>query len=493
MTNSWTETTLGEVIELYDHERIPLSTQKRSQRQGAYPYYGASGVIDYVDDYIFNGRFLLISEDGANLMDRKTPIAFFASGKFWVNNHAHVVRGIPKVADDYFLMSYIQSANISGYITGTAQPKLSQSNLKAIRLPLPPFPTQCKIAAVLSTYDNLIENNTRRIEILEEMAQAIYRQWFVEFRFPGHEGMEMVEAELGLIPQGWEVKQLGEVISEIIDYRGKTPKKLGGDWADSGIMALSAMNVKQGKLVNLEKAKFVSEQLYEKWMKSEIAKNDILMTSEAPLGEVYYLTEKRKICLSQRLYCIRANPNIIKPSLLFYAISSPAIQNQLHASATGTTVLGIRQAALRKISVIIPPLQLQSKAESVLETLTTIKETLEKKNTNLRQTRDLLLPKLISGEIDVSELQIDTDGIQPKKGGIHIPNSLKNRLHSDEKILGGKPVIRGTRLAVEFILELLEHGWSKEQVLENYPGIERKDIVACLAYQQKATDAPVSG
>ena len=219
MTNSWAETTLGEVIELYDHKRIPLSTQQRSQRQGEYPYYGASGIIDYIDDYIFDGRSLLISEDGANLVERKTPIAFFASGKFWVNNHAHIVRGIPGIADDYFLMSCIQSANISGYITGTAQPKLSQRNLKAIRLLLPPLPTQRKIAAVLSTYDDLIENNTRRIKILEEMASAIYREWFVEFRFPGHEQVEMVESELGLIPQGWEVKKAKEIVKRLI--RGK--------------------------------------------------------------------------------------------------------------------------------------------------------------------------------------------------------------------------------------------------------------------------------
>ena len=376
--------------------------------------------------------------------------------------------------------------------TGTTFLEVTKAALLGVEIPVPPLPTQYKIAAVLSAYDDLIENNTRRIEILEEMAAAIYREWFVEFRFPDHEGGEMVESELGLIPQGWEVKQLGAIVSEIIDYRGKTPKKLGGDWAESGIMALSAMNVKQGKLVNLEKAKFVSEQLYEKWMKSEITKNDILMTSEAPLGEVYYLTEKKKICLSQRLYCIRANPNIIKPSFLFYAISSPSIQSQLHANATGTTVLGIRQTALRKISVIIPPVQLQSKAESVLETLITSKETLEKKNTNLRRTRDLLLPKLISGEIDVSKLDIDTDRIQPKKGGTHIPKSLKDWLHSDENILGGNPVIKGTRLTIAFLLELLECGWSEKKVLENYPNIKREHIDACLAFQQEVTRASVS-
>ncbi len=291
--------------------------------------------------------------------------------------------------------------------SGSIFSHLTKDTIRNFPIPYPE--SRHKIAAILSPYDDLIENNTRRIKILEEMAQIIYRQWFIEFQFPGHENVPMVESELGLIPQEWEVKELGEVVSEIIDYRGKTPKKLGGDWSESGIMALSAMNVKQGRLVNLEKAKFVSEELYKKWMKSEVEKNDILMTSEAPLGEAYCLAEKKKICLSQRLFCIRANPNIIKPSVLFYAIRSPAIQNQLHARATGTTVAGIRQSALRKISVLIPPLQLQSKAESVLGTLISTRETLDKKNINLRQTRDLLLPRLISGELDVSELNIDID------------------------------------------------------------------------------------
>ena len=293
--------------------------------------------------------------------------------------------------------------------SGSIFTHLTKDTIRNFPIPYPE--SRHKIAAILSPYDDLIANNTRRIQILEEMAQTIYRQWFIEFQFPGHENVPMVESELGRIPQGWEIKELDEVVSEIIDYRGKTPKKLGGDWSESGIIALSAMNVKQGRLVNLEKAKFVSEELYKKWMKSEVEKNDILMTSEAPLGEAYCFAEKKKICLSQRLFCIRANPNIIKPAVLFYAIRSPAIQNQLHARATGTTVAGIRQAALRKISVIIPSLQLQSRAESVLGTLIATRETLDKKNINLRQTRDLLLPKLISGALDVSQLDINTDGV----------------------------------------------------------------------------------
>ena len=189
----------------------------------------------------------------------------------------------------------------------------------------------------------------------------------------------MVESKLGLIPQGWEIKRLSDIVSEIIDYRGKTPRKLGGNWSESGIMALSAMNVKQGRLVRLEKAKFVSEELYKRWMKSEVAESDILMTSEAPLGEVYYLTEKKKICLSQRLFCIRANPNFIKPCFLFYALSAPTSKTQLYARATGTTVSGIRQTDLREILFAIPPMGLQSRTERVLESLLRTKEILEKR------------------------------------------------------------------------------------------------------------------
>ena len=169
-------------------------------------------------------------------------------------------------------------------------------------------------------------------------------------------------------PKDWNHFKLNDIIVDIIDYRGKTPKKLGGDWSESGIIALSAMNVKQGQLVNLEKAKFVSEELYRKWMKSEVRQCDILMTSEAPLGETYFVARKRKICLSQRLYCIRANPDVVQPRWLFYALSSQSTKNQLHLRATGTTVLGIRQPDLREIPITVPPLPTQCKIAAILGT-----------------------------------------------------------------------------------------------------------------------------
>ena len=170
----------------------------------------------------------------------------------------------------------------------------------------------------------------------------------------------------GQLPKDWEIRTLNDVVIDIIDYRGKTPKKLGDSWAKSGIIALSAMNVKQGQLVKLEKAKFVSNELYQKWMRSEVMEGDILMTSEAPLGETYFIAEKRKICLSQRLFCIRANPSIIQPRFLFYFFNSPSVRKQIDLRATGTTVLGIRQPDLRQVPILMPPLPIQYKIAAIL-------------------------------------------------------------------------------------------------------------------------------
>jgi type I restriction enzyme, S subunit len=331
----------------------------------------------------------------------------------WADKSYSLGRGVcairGKTLLDTKFIKYCLDLKLNGLLKlagGGTFPNLTKDDICQFPFPYPK--SRYKIASILSAYDDLIENNTRRIKILEEMAQMLYREWFVNFRFPNHENVKMIESELGLIPEGWEVLELDKVVQEIIDYRGKTPKKLGGDWAESGIIAISALNVKQGRLISLEKSKLVSEELYKKWMKSELSRGDILMTSEAPLGELYYLVTHKKFCLSQRIFGIRANPNLIKPVLLYMALNSPLIQGQILARASGSTVSGIRQSALRQVPIIIPPQNLQIDIETKLENMLLAIENLQSKNINLRKTRDLLLPKLISGEIDVENLDIET-------------------------------------------------------------------------------------
>jgi len=307
----------------------------------------------------------------------------------------------------YLFRSRLIRQALSLHGGGTNISNLNQDILGRLQVPLPPKSVQRKIASILAAYDDLIDNNTRRIKIMEGMAKMIYREWFVNFRFPGHETAKIIDSDLGSIPEGWIKAPLASLVEEIIDYRGKTPKKLADDWAETGVPVLSALNVKHGRLVSLDKMRFVSEELYRRWMKSELRSGDILMTSEAPLGEVYFLTETRRYCLSQRVFSIRCDQNLMKSSLLYLALRSSHGQEQLKSRASGTTVLGIRQAELRTLAILQPPIALQVNADALVLPLLAWIDLLWRSNKNLGTTRDLLLPKLVSDEVSVEQFEAE--------------------------------------------------------------------------------------
>lgn len=302
----------------------------------------------------------------------------------------------------YFMTSSIFQGAIDAIKSGVAQSFLSLEMIRSLPIIVPEVAIQEKIAAVLSAYDDLIENNDRRIALLEKMAEEIYREWFVRLRFPGHEQITFHKG----IPEGWAMVQLGDVITDIIDYRGITPKKLNSDWQNDGIIALSALNVKTGKLIRLEDAKRVSEALFERWMRKKLERLDILLTSEAPLGEVYILMEKTKYVLSQRLYALRANPKKIEPIYLYYYLLCEVGQYELTSKSTGSTVGGIRQTLLRKVEILNPPASEQKKFSSIAEPILEEIQKLWNKNNLLKQTRDRLLTRLISGKLSVEDLDI---------------------------------------------------------------------------------------
>jgi len=193
MSANWSLRRLSEVADFQNHRRVPLKSLDRQKRQGKYPYYGASGVVDHIDDYIFDGTFLLISEDGENLRTRKTPIAFKASGKFWVNNHAHILQEKEEGILDY-LEYYFSTLDLTPFITGAVQPKLNKANLDTIEIPVPPNDERLKINQVLNSFTNKIELNTQTNQTLEQIAQAIFKSWFVDF--------EPVKAKIAVLEAG---------------------------------------------------------------------------------------------------------------------------------------------------------------------------------------------------------------------------------------------------------------------------------------------------
>lgn len=363
-----TRTTLGEIVDIYDKKRVPLNSRERAERRGPYPYYGAQGVIDYIDGYLFEGRYLLVPEDGENLNSRKLPIAFFATGRFWVNNHAHILLGKPGRLDTDYLSYWLNNADVAGYVTGAAQPKLSQANLCRMEIDLPKIDAQIAIARFLRSYDDLIENNTRRIAILEEMARRIFEEWFVHFRAPGCEGLPLVESPIGPIPQGWEVKKLGDVLDLKYGKALKADDREVGPYpvyGSSGVVGTHSTALIQGPGIIVGR-------------KGNVGSVHWSDGSFYPIDTVFFVA------------------TTLPKAYVFHLLKRQRFLN------SDAAVPGLNRAQALAIRFASPSTNLPSDYAAIVEPIFKLLDNIARANTNLRAQRDLLLPKLISGEIDVS-------------------------------------------------------------------------------------------
>lgn len=212
---------LGDVVDILDSLRIPVSSKERATREKIFPYYGAQGIVDYIDDYLFDGNFILVAEDGNNLKALNEPIVTWATGQFWVNNHAHIL-GDNGCSDIRFVYYYLMASDLRGLITGSAQPKLNQENLASFVMELPPISEQRASSALLGNIDDKITNNQKLIKELEDIARLIYDYWFTQFDFPDENGKPYRSSGGKMvwnnqlkreIPEGWEVGTLAEILT----------------------------------------------------------------------------------------------------------------------------------------------------------------------------------------------------------------------------------------------------------------------------------------
>jgi len=162
---------------------------------------------------------------------------------------------------------------------------------------------------------------------------------------------------------------IDEVVALIVDHRGITPKKLGGDFAPLGVQVISAKNVYSGRLHLDKNPRFVEPAMAHRWMPDKVRRGDVLLTSEAPLGQAAYVASDTSCCLGQRLFALRARPGVLHGRFLYYALTSPQVQRRLHARATGTTAQGIKQSELRQVEIELPDLEEQARIAAVLGTL----------------------------------------------------------------------------------------------------------------------------
>ena len=377
---------LEDVLELYDFMRVPLSSLERDTRQGEYRYYGAQGVIDYIDAYIFDGQYILIAEDGANLVTRNEPIAFLVNGQFWVNNHAHIVKGKPGIADDYYITTLLNSLNIAGFITGAAQPKLSQQNMKKIKILLPDHPTQQRVASILSTYDDLIENNRRRMALLEEAARQVYQEWFVRLRFPGHEHTRIVDG----VPEGWEKRRLGDV-ANINNENLKSS-------FDGEIEYIDIASVSPGCIDETTKYEYRDAPSRARRI---VMHGDIIWSCVRPNRRSYAIIWQPAENLIASTGFAVISPKNLPTSYLYQAVTSEQFVGYLNNHAKGAAYPAVVSADFERAEIIVPSQSLVRSFNEIVEPMIEQGHCLKQQNQKHRTARYLLLPKLMSGEIAV--------------------------------------------------------------------------------------------
>jgi len=265
--------------------------------------------------------------------------------------------------------------------------------LKTSKVFCPPLRTQRKIAAVLSAYDDLIENNTRRIKILEDMAQTLYQEWFVHFRFPGHENVPMVESPLGPIPHGWKMDELGNLAESI--RRNVKPGDVAPETQYFGLEHLPRKSI---ALSNWDSVDSINSA------KLRFKKDEILFGKIRPYFHKVGVAPLDGICSSDTIV-IRPKVNKYFAITLSY-VSSEHFIKYATATSQGSKMPRADWKVLAKYPVIIPPEQIMRRFSSFACEVVDNIHNLIFQNKNLSKTRDLLLPKLISGEIDVSDIPI---------------------------------------------------------------------------------------
>lgn len=279
--------------------------------------------------------------------------------------------------------------------TVSANTNINQESLKIISIPIPPLKEQERIAEILSTVDCQIDDTRMLVEKCRVLKKGLMQRLLS--KGIGH--CEFKDSEVGEIPVGWEVLGFFDFVERIIDFRGRTPKKLGLDWGGGDILALSANNVKMGNIDFTIENYFASNELYEKWMLgSELCKNDILMTMEAPLGNVALVPDNKKYILSQRVVALKTK-EFINNEFMLYMIMSDIIQNQLNMLSTGTTAKGINQKNLAKVKVVIPTLEEQEKIAQILSSVDNQIEEYENKKQQLEELKKGLMQQLLIGKI----------------------------------------------------------------------------------------------
>lgn len=396
----WDVCPIEDLFEFLDNQRIPLKEQDRAKRKGNYPYYGAQGIIDRIDDYIFEGEHILLAEDGANLKTRVLPLAYKVTGKFWVNNHAHVLKRKDNLKTDFFVY-LLNSIDIGRHVVGSAQPKLNQADARKILLPLPSFMEQMAIAEVLGVVDSAIELTDQVIEKTERLKRGLIQQLLT--RGIGH--AEYKQTEVGIIPKTWAIERFADSVEVLTDY------------VANGSFASLRKNVKVTNQTNFafyvrlfdlrrgighKEQKYVDKESYDFLKKSSLFGGEILMANVGEYtGEVHLMPSIGKpATLAPNMVMFRLKSGF-RNDFIFYYLKSENGKRNIDKIIGRTGQPKLNKTELRNLKLIKPSLEEQCRIIEILLTIDSKIVILRLEKERLERVKQGLMDLLLSGKVRI--------------------------------------------------------------------------------------------
>jgi len=370
MKTDWQTKKLGEVCDILDNKREPIT--KRNRVFGKYPYYGATGILDYVQDYIFDEKLILIGEDGAKWESGENT-AFIVDGKYWVNNHAHVIRPYRDIILDNWIIYFFFFTDLTKFTTGLTVPKLNQANLKQIQIPLPPLSEQRRIVKILDGVFGDVVRTRANTEKNLQNAKEVFESYLQDvFANPERD---------------WEEKKLGKVCEVIA---GQSPEGIYYNKISEGLPFY------QGKKQFTDK--FIGNPTtWTTKVTKKALKDDILISVRAPVGPINFATQK--ICIGRGLAAIHASKKI-SVNYLFYFLKK--FENKIIGNY-GAVFNSISKTQIEAIQIPFPSLSTQKSIVIKLDALSVetkkLEEIYKKKLADLEELKKSVLKKAFAGEL----------------------------------------------------------------------------------------------
>jgi type I restriction enzyme S subunit len=384
MKQGWEINTLNQISENLDSKRVPITKNIRSN--GTIPYYGASGIVDYVEEYLFDDDLLLVSEDGANLLARTYPIAFSISGKTWVNNHAHVLK-FSNSTTQKFVEIYLNSIKLDDFVSGMAQPKLNQTMLNKIPILLPPLPEQQRIVSILDECFAAIAKAKTNAEQNLKNAKELFESYL-------H----------GLFSNGkWETKTLKELTTKI--GSGATPRGGQENYKAEGISLVRSMNVHDWEFRERNLA-FIDDKQAKELDGVTIQEDDVLLniTGASVARCCVFPKEYLPARVNQHVSIIRSKKDLLDARFLNLLLTSKTYKDQLlFTGEQGATRQAITKTQIEAFKISIPSLKEQQTIVRQLDALSAETQKLvaiyQQKLLNLEELKKSVLQKAFAGEL----------------------------------------------------------------------------------------------